>query len=132
MDDSYRMKSGIFSGHGLNDLLFLILTAAVAGAASFAVFMACFYWFRREQRRMQQRILNAINQAVQGTDGVFVMGGDVPTQGELVAQFKVNQGRQVVSVLEAGGKRFIHIDGELSAPERAQMVRYLKSEGFMS
>jgi hypothetical protein len=44
----------------------------------------------------------------------------------------VNQGKQVVSVLEADGRRFIHVDGELSAPERANMVRYLKSEGFMS
>jgi len=52
--------------------------------------------------------------------------------GELVAQFKDKQGRQVISVLEADGKRFLHIDGEISARERARMVRYLKSEGFMS
>jgi len=52
--------------------------------------------------------------------------------GELVARFKVNHGKQVVSVLESDGKRFIHVVGELSAPERAKMIRYLKSEGFMT
>jgi tellurite resistance protein len=26
----------------------------------------------------------------------------------------------------------VHVDGEITAPERARMVRYLKSEGFMS
>ena len=35
-------------------------------------------------------------------------------------------------VLESDGKRFIHVDGELSPNERLKMVNYLKSEGFMS
>jgi len=52
--------------------------------------------------------------------------------GELIAQFKVNRGKQVVSLFESEGKRFIHVDGELSPKERTKMVRYLKSEGFMS
>ena len=116
----------------MNDVLFFAITAGIAAVVSFAVFMVCFFWFRREQRRLQRKILQAVSQAARNTDEIFVSGKDVATCGELVAQFKVNHGRQVISVLEADGKRFIHVDGELSAPERAKMVRYLKSEGFMS
>ena len=63
---------------------------------------------------------------------LFLTGADVAAAGELIAQFKVNHGKRVVSLLESEGKRFIHVDGELSTLERANMVRYLKSEGFMS
>jgi uncharacterized protein YbjT (DUF2867 family) len=115
-----------------SDLLFLALTAAVAAVASLAVFAACFYWFRREQRRAQKRIMKAIADAGRHPEQLILTGPDSMAYGELVAQFKVNQGRQVVSVLESEGKRFIHVDGELSANERTKMVRYLKSEGFMS
>jgi hypothetical protein len=126
------MQIGTVNQSGLNDVLFLVLTAAVAALASFAVVFGCFHWFRREQRRLQRKILNAIAQAARGSDELFVTGRDAASCGELVAQFKVNQGKQVISVLEADGKRFIHVDGDLSAPERAKMVRYLKAEGFMS
>jgi hypothetical protein len=115
-----------------DDVQFLILTALVAAAATLAVFIACFYWFRREQRRMQKKILQAIANPVHEADELFLTGRNAAAYGELVAQFKVNQGKQVVSLLEADGKRFIHVDGELSSRERARMVRYLKSEGFMS
>jgi hypothetical protein len=81
---------------------------------------------------MQKRILNAISHSGRLGDELFVTGRDAASCGELVAQFKVNQGKQVVSVLEADGKRFIHVDGELTTPEREKMVRYLKSEGFVS
>ncbi len=127
------MEFGVLVEPRWNDIVFLVVTAAVAAAASFAVFFGCFYWFRREQRRLQRRILNTIAQAARGTDeNLFVSGHDAASCGELVAQFKVNQGRQVVSVLESDGRRFIHVDGELTAPEREKMVRYLKSEGFMT
>jgi hypothetical protein len=99
--------------------------AAVAAGTSLAVFLACFYWFRREQRRLQLRILASVDR-----EGFVDL--EVPRTGELVAQFRSKHGRQVISVLEAGGKRFLHVDGEISAPERAKMVRYLRSEGFMS
>ena len=112
-----------------DDFLFLAAVALVAAGTSFTVFMACFFWFRREQRRLQSRIFSAIAQAGESAFGVE---SPVPRTGELVAQFKAKQGKQVISVLEADGKRFLHIDGEISAPERAKMVRYLKSEGFMS
>jgi len=105
----------------------LCAIAAVATVSSLAVFLACFYWFRREQRRLQARILASVDPT-----GTFEALEHVPRNGELVAQFRAKQGKQVISVLEADGKRFLHVDGEISAPERAKMVRYLKSEGFMS
>ncbi len=116
----------------MDDILFLAITAAVAAGVSFAVFMGCLYWFRREQRRLQKKILQAIAEAGRDPEELFLSGRDASSYGELVAQFKVNQGKRVVSLLESDGRRFIHVDGELSAVERAKMVRYLKSEGFMS
>lgn len=116
----------------VDDVLFLALTAAVAGGAALIVFVGCFYWFRREQRRLQRKILQAIAKSGRASDDIFLTGQDVVTCGELVAQFKVNHGKQVISLLESDGVRFIHVDGELSGAERARMVRYLKSEGFMS
>jgi len=126
------MESIAVSGFREGDLLFLALTAAVAACASLAVVSACFYWFRREQRRLQKRILKAIANSNRDPDDLILTGRDAESYGELVAQFKVNHGKQVVSVLESDGKRFIHVVGELSANERTKMVRYLKSEGFMS
>jgi hypothetical protein len=125
-------ESGIISTLKVDDLLFLAITASVAAMASFLVFASCFYWFRREQKRAHKKLLKAVSDAGRDPDDVIVTGRDALSSGELVAQFKVNQGKQVVSLLESDGKRFIHVEGELSAPERARMVRYLKSEGFMS
>lgn len=116
----------------VDEVFFLTLTASVAAGASLIVFIGCFYWFRREQRRLQKKILQAIATSDRDPDKIFLTGSEAASCGELVAQFKVNQGKQVVSVLESDGKRFIHVDGELTGPERAKMVRYLKSEGFMS
>jgi len=115
-----------------NDYFTLLLTIAVAVCVSLLVFLACFYWFRREQLRWQKKILRAIADSGRDPEEMFLTGRDAITYGELIAQFKVNQGKQVVSVLEADGKRFIHVVGELSPTERTKMVRYLKSEGFMS
>jgi hypothetical protein len=109
-------------------LLFsLAAIAFVAAGTSVAVFLACLYWFRRRERRLQARILSAVDHV----DGLNEIDPH-PKTGELVAQFRAKQGKQVISVLEADGKRFLHVDGEITAPERAKMVRYLKSEGFMS
>jgi len=116
----------------VDDVLFLAMTAAVAAGSAFIVFVACFSWFRREQKRLQKKILQAVAQTDENINDLFLTGRDAASCGELVAQFKVNHGKQVISLLESDGKRFIHVDGELSGPERAKMVRYLKSEGFMS
>ena len=133
MRDSYEvMESLAASGLRANDVLYLALTIAIAASASLAVFIACFYWFRREQRRWQKKLLQAIANSDRNADELFLTGKDAITYGELIAQFKVNQGKQVVSVLESDGKRYIHVVGELSPGERTKMVRYLKSEGFMS
>ena len=126
------MESLAATGFTGGNLLFLALTAAVAACASLAVFAAGFYWFRREQRRLQKRVLKAITDSGRSADELILTGRDATAYGELVAQFKVNHGKQVVSVLEADGKRFIHVVGDLSPNERTKMVRYLKSEGFMS
>ncbi len=112
------------------DLLFILITAVVAAGASLAVFGGCFYWFRREQRRINKRFLNAIARAGNRPEDLILTGNDTMAVGELVA--RVNHGRHVVSVLEAEGKRFIHVNGDLSPSERSKVVHYLKSEGFMS
>jgi hypothetical protein len=135
MRDSYPdmdASSILATGLKANDIPILALTIAVAACASLAVFAACFYWFRREQRQWQKKILKAISDADRDPEALFLTGRDAMAYGELVAQFKVNHGKQVVSVLESDGKRFIHVVGELSPHERTKMVRYLKSEGFMS
>jgi methionine aminopeptidase len=119
---AFGLKSG--------DLLFFFLTAVVAAVTSLAVFAACFHWSRREQRRMQKRLLNAISAAGRRPEDMILTGNDTMAVGELVA--RVNHGRLVVSVLESEGKRFIHVNGELSPDERSKVVHYLKSEGFMS
>jgi hypothetical protein len=125
----------LFAETGLkaNDILFLALAmVAMAASVSLTVFAACFYWFRREQRRWQKRILQVIADSGHDPEELILTGRDPIAYGELIAQFKVNHGKQVVSVLESEGKRFIHVVGELSPGERTKMVRYLKSEGFMS
>lgn len=126
------MEGNTATGFTSNDILALSLTVAVAVCASLAVFLACFYWFRREQLRWQKRILRAVAESGRDPEDLFLTGREAITYGELIAQFKVNQGKQVVSVLESDGKRFIHVVGDLSPNERTKMVRYLKSEGFMS
>jgi hypothetical protein len=116
-----------------NDILFFAVTVGVAVFASLlVVFLVFFFWFRREQRRWQKKMFHIIADSGRDPDELFLTGGDPIACGELIAQFKVNSGKQVVSVLESDGKRFIHVDGELSPKERTKMVRYLKSEGFMS
>jgi hypothetical protein len=112
-----------------DDFFFLGVVAAVAAGTSLSVFFGCFYWFRREQQRLHARILSASSD--QPVDQL-ADPNESPRSGELVAQFRSKQGKQVISVLEADGKRFLHVDGDITAPERARMVRYLKSEGFMS
>lgn len=113
----------------IDDVIFLSLIAIVAGSVSFAVFMFCFSWFKRD---IEKKMLNALTPTRRNLEELILRHQATSYEGELVAQFKVNHGKQVVSVLESEGKRFIHVDGELSTRERANMVRYLKLEGFMS
>ena len=134
MRDPYLdMESLATTSFSANDVLFFALTiTVVALVASLTVFLACFYWFRREQRRWQKKVIQAIASSGRDPQELFLTGREAIDCGELIAQFKVNQGKQVVSVLESDGKRFIHVVGDLSPTERTKMVRYLKSEGFMS
>ena len=133
MRDSYRyMESAATTALTANDAFALMLIGALFVVACIAIFAGCFYWFRKEQRRWEKRILRAVTESGRNPEELFLTGKDAIAYGELIAQFKVNQGKQVVSVLESDGKRFIHVVGELSQNERTKMVRYLKSEGFMS
>jgi hypothetical protein len=111
------MDSIAVTGLKGNDLLFLGLTAAVAACAALAVFAVCLHWFRRDQRRLKREILKAISDAGRDSEDLILTGRDTEAYGELIAQFKVNQGKQVVSVLEAEGKRFIHVVGDLTPNE---------------
>ena len=74
--------------------------------------------------------MRAITATGRRPEDLILTGSETMACGELVA--RVNHGRHVVSVLEAEGKRFIHVSGELSPGERSKVVHYLKSEGFMS
>jgi hypothetical protein len=126
------MDSVVAMGMKEVDLVSLVITAAVAAGVSGLVCGIFLYWFRREHRSFHRRIVKTLAHADRGADEVFLTGRDPSSYGELVAQFKVNQGKQVVSVLESDGKRFIHVAGELSPHERTKVVRYLRSEGFMA
>jgi len=126
------MELGAAMGFWQEDMFLLLVTIAVAAGVSLAVFAACYSWFLRQQKRLQKRIRADMVATEQNSDSLFLTGRDAALHGELVAQFKVNQGKRVVSLLESDGKRFLHVDGTLSAPERDKMVRYLKSEGFMN
>ena len=118
------------SGLKGGDLLFISITAVVSALCSLGVFAGCFYWFQRKQRRAQRRLLKAITATGRRPEDLILTGNDTMACGELVA--RVHHGRHVVSVLESEGKRFIHVNGELSPVERSKVVHYLKSEGFMS
>ena len=124
------MDSLALLGLKSGDYLFILITAAVSASASLAVFTACFFWFQRKQRSAQRRLLKAITATGRRPEDLILTGSDTMACGELVA--RVNHGRLVVSVLESEGKRFIHVNGEISAVERSKVVHYLKSEGFMS
>jgi hypothetical protein len=113
-----------------SDLFFIVVTAVVSASVSLAVFGGCFYWFSRAQRRAQRRLIKAIATAGRRPEDLILTGNDTMACGELVA--RVTHGRHVVSVLESDGKRFIHVNGELSPLERNKVVHYLRSEGFMS
>lgn len=121
-----------FAASGLkgSDVIFVIVTAVVSAMSSLSVFTACYLWYSRKKRRVQRRLMRAITATGRRPEDLILTGNDTMACGELVA--RVNHGRHVVSVLESDGKRFIHVNGELSANERTKVVHYLKSEGFMS
>ena len=118
------------SGLKGSDFFFIGVTAVMSAMSSLAVFTACYLWYSRKQRRVQRRLMRAITATGRRPEDLILTGSDTMACGELVA--RVNHGRHVVSVLESDGKRFIHVNGELSPGERSKVVHYLKSEGFMS
>lgn len=108
----------------------------LAGALSSAVVIvsAWFFWLRHMEKQLSRLEYLLDRMPAQGT--LLNASPNSPATGaptELVAQFKVSDGQQeqTVTVLESDGKRFFRVDGELSRSQRAQMLRYLQSEGFM-
>lgn len=116
-----------------------LLLAAVIGALSSAVVFASLWlcWLRHMQKqlvRIQRMMCNQpippVRQAPVESPANF-SAHMMAKKPELVAQFKVKDGQHTVSVMESDGKRFLRVDGDLSWKQRLQMLRYLKSEGFM-
>ena len=116
-----------------------LLMAAVLGALASAVIFASLWvaWLQRMQKQLKQIERLMYNKPVAPArpapvENVANFASNVMTKKpELVAQFKVKDGQQTVSVMESDGKRFLRVDGDLSWKQRLQMLRYLKSEGFM-
>ncbi|PAW79975.1 MAG: hypothetical protein B9S32_01205 [Verrucomicrobia bacterium Tous-C9LFEB] len=116
-----------------------LLMAAVLGALASSVIFATLWvaWLRRMQKQLKQIERLMYNKPIPPArptpmESAAAFASNVMTKKpELVAQFKVKDGQQTVSVMESDGKRFLRVDGDLSWKQRLQMLRYLKSEGFM-
>ena len=126
------MISSAFTQLKADDVYLLSIAVGVSTAITVAIALFLFWRHRVEQRRFQKRIMEALARMAGDEPQMFITEMDLGKRGELIAKFKLPQCKRVVSVLEADGKRFIHVDGDLSSLERAQMMRYLKSEGFIS
>jgi hypothetical protein len=113
------------------------LLAAMVGALISAVIFASLWvcWMKRVQGQLKrlQRLMydRPIEPVRRANENAAVYAANVYKKPELVAQFKVKDGEQTVSVLESEGKRFLRVNGELTWKERLKMLRYLKAEGFM-
>lgn len=114
-----------------------LLAAVIGGLVASVIFASLWLaWLRRVQgqlKRIERLMMNQPIPAVRKpvvNEETFAENIHV-SKPELVAQFKVKDGQQTVSVLEADGKRFLRVDGDLSWKQRLKMLRYLKSEGFM-
>lgn len=116
-----------------------LLMAAVLGALISAVIFASLWvcWLRHMQKQLKQIQRLMHNQPIPPARSIPVENAThfaknvLSQKPELVAQFKVKDGMQTVSVLQSEGKRFLRVDGDLSWKQRLQMLRYLKAEGFM-
>lgn len=123
----------------MGSLLMAATLGALVSAVVFASLWVC--WLRHMQGQLKriQRLMH--NQpipparpqpaAAAATATANFPGHMLTKKPEVVAQFKVKDGQQTVSVLESDGKRFLRVDGDLSWKQRLQMLRYLKAEGFM-
>jgi hypothetical protein len=115
-----------------NECLLSALTISVATSVVLLAIMGYHFWSQRAIWKRQKRIFRTRINLSHEPEDLFLTDKDSFAYGELIAQFRVNHGKQVVSVLESEGKRFIHVAGDLSSHERVRMMHYLKSEGFMS
>ncbi len=54
-----------------------------------------------------------------------------PPKDNLIARMDLKSGPGTISVYDAGGKNVVKIDGSASPKEKEQLLKYLKSEGFL-
>lgn len=112
---------------------FLAAIAAVTALTSTGVFVLLWwFWLRRFERRLH-RLGEQLASPPSDSSGKKhkLKPATEPENGELVATFKLSTSDHTVSIIEEDGKRFLRVDGKLTEQEREQMLRYLKSEGFL-
>jgi len=111
-------------------LVFLVAVVGLTALTSGGVFLLLWLlWLRRLQRnvdRFQSSVLHRLGDHSSAAEPMSAMDEE-----EVVAQLKVAEGSKTVCVMERDGRRYLRVDGELTRRERDQVMRYLKSEGFM-
>jgi len=110
----------------------VVIVTALTSATVF--FLLWLFWLRQFQRRIErlgERLHPNGQNGLQVRKQKLKPAEHEPEEGELVATFKLSNSEHTVSIIEENGKRYLRVDGELSDQERDQMLRYLKSEGFL-
>lgn len=111
---------------------------AVVGASALTtltVFIALIFpWLRsihRQIEHIQELLLYPDMENEHAPVGLRELAGPGDSDAHPVAQFQLKASGRTISVVESGGKRFMKIDGQVSRKERDQLIRYLRSEGFL-
>lgn len=55
----------------------------------------------------------------------------LPPKDHLIARMELKSGPGTISIYDAGGKNIVKIDGDASPKEKEQLLKYLRSEGFL-
>jgi hypothetical protein len=116
----------------------LILFAVIGASAltTLTVFIALIFpWLHSIHRQIghiQELLLYRDRDAEQPAVGIPELTNRDEDEGATpVAQFQLKASGRTISVVESGGKRFMKIDGLVTRRERDQLIRYLRSEGFL-
>lgn len=113
---------------------FLTLVVSATALTSVSVFVLLWWcWLRRVEQRVERLGLHLRDPTSAETSHktLKLKPASEPENGELLATFKLSASEHTVSIIEEDGKRFLRVDGKLTDQEREQMLRYLKSEGFL-
>src|SRR5262249_27955063 len=100
------------------------------------VFIALIFPWLRSIQRQVEHIQELLLYPEMDNEHATVGLPGMPNSGEAdpahpVAQFQLRASGHNISVVESGGKRFMKIDGQVTRRERDQLIRYLRSEGFL-